>query len=551
MQKMSLSQLAAIRVGKQLLNGYRRDISRLNHKIWQFEGAFKKGFAGRHLSEICSALAIVTGMAFIAGHYFASEIAAFLGASPDTVRVLLGFAVIGSVVSLLRPAFRFRVIKFMATPLAVTTFVIVFLGTRIVYLAFMLVGAILLMMGLVAAEDVKIYRQRLIVIPRVKRQVARYERQVAKQGIKDICPGRTCGHAGQAVHVCPQCGQVDTELKPNRYGAFYHIHRCESPPNPTGPTYFRIPTLDAAMRNDRLKRPEAAALRALELDTPIAPAPLLKQDESVRTRDQLERHCEHCEAAYPEWKLPERLIAVVGGDGVGKTSFVMATADRLMSATRYDPHISKAQEPAFMDVLRRWQTNDLRSTTPLQSADAYQFRLTLKGQDTLLYYYDAPGSDYSSIAQFGRQEFVQRLDGIVLLIDPFNLDGLRDIDQASFEASFTPLEDIIETLITTLLRMQGGNQRYTIPVAVVITKADLPLAQRDLGAVAGMGHDRNKTCRQALAFWGADWLMHLLDKHLDTIEYFACSPLADRPDQLVSFPPHDVMEPLEWIFTNL
>lgn len=549
MQKMSLSQLAAIRVGKQLLNRYRWDIRRLNRIIWHLEGAFQKRFAGRHLSEIGVALAIVAGAAFIAGHYFANEITDFLGASPDTVRVLLGFAVVWSVVSLLRPSFRFRVIKVMAAPLAMVTFVVVFLGTRILYLVSMLVGAILLMLGLVAAEDVKIYRQRLIVLPRVKRQVARYERQLAKQGIQDICPSRTCGHVGQAIHVCSQCGQMDTGLKPNRYGAFYHIHRCENPTN-TSIVYYQVPTLDAAAR-DRMKRSEAAAYRALAQDKLISPAPLLKQGDPVKTRDQLERHCAHCEATYPEWKLPERLIAVVGGDGVGKTSFVMATAHHLMSTTRYNAHIAEAQHAPFMDALRRWQKNDLRSTTPLQSADAYQFRLTLNDQDTLLYYYDAPGSDYSSIAQFGRQEFVQRLDGIVLLIDPFNLDGLRDLDEASFEASFTPLEDIVETLITTLLRLQGGNQRYTIPVAVVITKADLPLAQRDLGAVAGIKHDRNKTCRQALAFWGADWLMNLLDKHLETIDYFACSTLADRPDQLFSFPPHDVMEPLEWIFMNL
>lgn len=327
------------------------------------------------------------------------------------------------------------------------------------------------------------------------------------------CPTRGCSYRGLPIYVCPKCARQHPRLWPNLQGLFHHPCQCGQ----------KLPTLDLLGRN------------------------------------RLVRLCASCKtelSATSIGKLSEEFVALVGGPDVGKTTFLLMSTHILLNG------VTGRQIRAEIDVPRQKKELDqelanlrvgiLPAKTDFSLIRAYQFRLNRSKRETLLYYYDAAGEEFSSIDRFGRHENVKHLNGLILLVDPFSLPGLQHETAkggVGLRASPTALDDVVAAMVGTMHRLGGSRgQLSAIPLAVVITKADAKPVQIVLGDISHK-LPTSPQCNQALQQWGAGNALRVLQQNFKTIHYFACSALGrtPQPGDNKPFQAYGVLEPLLWI----
>jgi len=250
-------------------------------------------------------------------------------------------------------------------------------------------------------------------------------------------------------------------------------------------------------------------------------------------------------------------VALVGGPSVGKTTFLLMSIQSLINGIQggklMRAEIAAPRQKADIEQ----ELAALKIGIPPVKTDrtlrhAYQLRLQQHSGESLLFYYDAAGEEFSSIERYGRHENVKHLDGLILLVDPFSLDGLRHEaarNDAALGASTTALDDVVAATIGTLHRMhRQKNQQNPIPLAVVITKADAEPVKNVLGDIRHR-LPSDKRCKQALEDWGAGNSLRLLQQNFKTVRFFACSALGRVPQQGLNrpFQPYGILEPLLWV----
>lgn len=341
------------------------------------------------------------------------------------------------------------------------------------------------------------------------------------------CPSGECSYRGQPLHVCPNCGQEYPKVWPSLYGHFYHI--C-------GSCGTRLPTLDWLGRRKLVRRcggtrPDGSACRELL-------------------------------TAETGGRVPERLVAIVGGPSTGKTCYQTMLVRELTREEKGNPAPITAEIDNPQDREQWDREGPLleRGEAPPKTQEgvpqAFTLLIRFKRRHYRLYLYDAAGEEYDSIRAFGRHEQIKHIDGLILLSDPFALPGFTDRleeEELPADASPAPLEEVADATINALNRMRGttGGRRHHVPLAVVINKADTEPVKAELGDVAESPPD-SKRCREALLEWGAGAAIRVLENNVANVRYFACSALgrdADEDDDR-PFECHGVLEPLAWILAR-
>jgi hypothetical protein len=326
------------------------------------------------------------------------------------------------------------------------------------------------------------------------------------------CPNRECSYRGLPVHVCAKCGENHEKLWPNKFGLFYHFCTCGK----------KLPTLD------------------------------------VMGRGKLTRLCATCKIRLSEdiGELPEELVALVGGPSVGKTNFLLMSTKRLMESKNEKGIQAEIVVPGQEQELNQGIA-DLEAGIPPEKTKvthtlAYLLRVKRESRKSLLYYYDAAGEEFSSIKRSGCHKNVKHLDGLIFLVDPFCLEGLKykaAIEESGLRPSQTPLDNVVSSTIATLHRIRfNGSQRNSLPLAVVITKADAKSVQEVLGDIKRQ-LPTSEQCEEALIKWGARNSLQLIRQHFKTLRFFACSSLGRTPreDDYRPFKEYGIEEPLQWI----
>jgi hypothetical protein len=322
------------------------------------------------------------------------------------------------------------------------------------------------------------------------------------------CPNRLCAYRGLPIHVCPRCGREHGRLWPNLYGVFYHPCTCG----------HRLPTLD------------------------------------ILGRSNLVRLCTDCRTELSVVGLPEELVALAGATSVGKTTFLLSSIQSLQEgdSKRLKTEAVVPQQQEYLEgEITKLKHGTEPAKTDFSLAHAYLLRLERESRQTLLFYYDAAGEVFSSIDSFTNQKVVKYLDGLILLVDPFSLEGLcHEVDRCEegIRPSPTPFIDVVAGTIATLHKARGSRNRNSILLAVVITKADAQPVKAVLGDVTYRLPTSDK-CKDALINWGAGNSLQLLHQNFKTIRYFACSALGRSPDihNRSPFKAYGVLEPLAWI----
>jgi hypothetical protein len=267
-------------------------------------------------------------------------------------------------------------------------------------------------------------------------------------------------------------------------------------------------------------------------------------------RNRLERRCGGCDMPLMgrhAGRARERLVAVAGGTGSGKTNYLLMLAAEATSgrgALRGEIDDEAQRE----DFRREWRNLAIGVPAPKTSevASAFLLYATVAGERCQLYLYDAPGEEFASIGRMHAHQYFPLLEGILLLVDPLSFDAVREREGA-VDYPPVPLHDVVtSTLVTASAgKLLDRDGRIPLRVAVVISKADLSSVRERTG---GASVARGRACRNAIAAWGGEASIRAIEHRFREVEYFACSPLG-RPAGLpgAPFAGRGIAEPLVWL----
>jgi hypothetical protein len=306
------------------------------------------------------------------------------------------------------------------------------------------------------------------------------------------------------------------------------------------------------------------------------------------------RACPACHtplsSTFAESRSP--LVGMVGGKGAGKTVYlsvlhhelrttvrrrfqadIRLTGDQQGGAGSPRQWLENYEEQLFTQGRLFEQTagalNGLRTPVVIEWRQPKR-RLGIETfATTVLSFYDAAGEDLTSQDRVHTQAYLGVANGLVLLLDPWQLPGAMeriDVPAAAVRDAEPPLE--VLNRITELLRVAHqvkASKRVKVPLAVVFAKMDAffpvlggnhPLLVKPAalpGYDESAGQDTHEHVRAMLHEYGADDIDAHLMHNYATFRYFAVSALGAEPDYASrevdagGVQPFRVEEPLLWL----
>lgn len=298
--------------------------------------------------------------------------------------------------------------------------------------------------------------------------------------------------------------------------------------------------------------------------------------------------CPHCHMFLPTaaaaGRLTPKVIAIIGTRASGKSNYFGVLIETLMRRMSSEVGLHMIDQETFSLSLGRQTNSDAEyrrryynklfdradpvalpptvtaRTEPtlripliyrLESSSAGWLR-RLRGRHALdLVLFDAAGEDLKdddprTLDQFYR--FLQYAAGIVFLIDPTQVPGIRNLLSAEVQAACELVtDDAPDRLITRVIQMfqrrkgLGPGGRIRTPVAFAFSKSDLlrPVLDRNSRILRPCSHHggfNESDCRQVseevarcLARWGEERLVRLVRNSFADAQFFALSALGQLP----------------------
>jgi hypothetical protein len=309
------------------------------------------------------------------------------------------------------------------------------------------------------------------------------------------------------------------------------------------------------------------------------------------------RACPACHtplsSIFAESRSP--LVGMVGGKGAGKTVYLSVLHHELRTTVRRRFHADirlSGDHQGGVGSPRQWladyeeqlfrhgrlfeQTagalNGLRAPVVIEWRQPQRKLGRQTFGTTVLSFYDAAGEDLTSQDRVHTQAYLGVADGLVLLLDPWQLPGAMDridVPASAVREAEPPLE--VLNRITELLRVAHqvkASKRVKVPLAVVFAKMDAffpvlggnhPLLAKPAALPAypeTAGQDTHEHVRAMLHEYGADDIDAHLMHNYATFRYFAVSALGAAPDYAAKevdvggVQPFRVEEPLLWLLSG-
>lgn len=323
---------------------------------------------------------------------------------------------------------------------------------------------------------------------------------------------------------CPACGAVHKKLLPGPYGIWHHTCQCGQ-------------VLPSSFMSGRSR---------LDALCPVCMSDILASD------------------ARPI------VFQLVGGSNAGKTAFLASFFHEYRQELDAVPALSTtipAEYQPFFDDLEHWFRDGICPATAERNARMYPLLLQ-SPQDVprQLSVLDVAGElfDGSSGTEPLQQQF-RYCDGLLFLLDPFSSGSLRRSRSAAGDDlsgfSSMPAEDAAAGFINYLLRTGHADPsaRCSIPLAVLIAKADLPEVKRRIGPAkissifrkapdryTSIQQARDELCRDFLCSIGLAGAVGELEAQFSRLHYFPISAMGHAPDG-TPFEPWGIMEPIRWL----
>lgn len=339
------------------------------------------------------------------------------------------------------------------------------------------------------------------------------------------------------VFLCG-CGAEHTRLWPSLYGVLHHTcSKCDT----------QLPTLE---RNGRR---------------------------------EIARQCPHCkrELNADIGELTNIHVPVVGGPFAGKSNFIVMATNELRrrcgeTGEALVTFPDKVHEREFeASVTRLAHGRELAKTADVVP-QAYTLSIRPRGSRVgkIVYLYDAAGEAYANEADTQKQIYFQYAHGVILIIDPFSIPGLRHELEERVESMRTSLRPSPLAVMGSYERMLAvleanvglvRNKRFPHPLSVVVTKTDALGLEDQIGAPAAaallardpqLGSETEAMdvlVRQFLCRYGLENFVRDVELQFEVVRFFSCSALGRMPGATDARPyvPLRVLEPLTSILGHV
>lgn len=339
------------------------------------------------------------------------------------------------------------------------------------------------------------------------------------------------------AYVCPSCGARHQMLAPGRYGGLYRRCNC-----------------GAKLSSHFLTK-----------------------------RSQLEAHCPHCDMVLNGVESRPICVPIVGGRSAGKTAFITAFAHDFIESeapraglaiTHYSDETRNYYENVICSDYVSGQTHMTATENDINAVSSKAFSFIIADKklhpDRLVQVYDVAGESFVNQSENEQQLQYNYCHGIVFIIDPLSireiynrLDETADVRDAQ-SLGTEDLTMVLDAFLNKLRVVTGKSEskKMDVPLALVISKCDLPILQEDLGEdrieemvnAAPEGSEisrlaaQEELCRQFLREYMPDFMQNV-DMKFEKYRCFCCSAIG-HTRETGKFEPKGVLDSMEWIFSE-
>ena len=377
------------------------------------------------------------------------------------------------------------------------------------YIGLVVGGALFALVGLVPASLVALFAAAAWAVGAPLRGLERLRRK--RQGTHFDCP-ECHDRFGLPVYVCPSCSAKHHELAPGPFGVLRHRCTCAS----------RLPAVQWLGRE------------RLASECPAHGHPLGEGVGTVRTFH----------------------VPVAGGPATGKSTFLAAAMVNLEDAAAagaLTTSVQSSSRDGYDRLLEGFRRGVLPTKTVDLQAPALVAEVRGKAKSALLYAYDVAGEAYGDEHELRSDPGYGLAEGVVVLIDPFALDRVRN--ELGDEIAATPQlgvsreapQRVLERLVGVL--DEKGIDLKRLPAAICITKCDALGIGTTIDATDGADDDAR--VRAWLQTQGAGNLLRAAKGTFKEIRCFSTSALGRTPGTGSGpFAPAGTLEPLLWLLAT-
>lgn len=309
------------------------------------------------------------------------------------------------------------------------------------------------------------------------------------------------------------------------------------------------------------------------------------------SRESSQRLCPHChnELPFTVDTTESHIIAVLGAKAVGKTNYIAVLINELRKLGAEfeftlldlnDYTTSTYKNDFYQPLFRNKKVIDM--TQKEAGGRPLMYRLKFLGKGELfnrnrcltLVFFDTAGENLDSDSRIGlRNRYLTHASGLLLLVDPLQIEGVRDRLEGTgcpLPSEFTEPTEILQRIVRVFHseRPMGGTKKIDVPVAVAFTKSDvlrdyklLPPGNAIYNQPRHQGVFREDTRQQIsdelnalFVNWKTTELEQLMQGEFKEHSYFGLSSLGEAPDpsgQLFAISPFRVEDPLLWLLSRL
>jgi len=355
----------------------------------------------------------------------------------------------------------------------------------------------------------------------------------------------------------------------------------------------RYEKLSVPPMRGRIFKADSSVWRSIRRSVTGAPGGALRCQCGERTWEV----CPFCHHDLPTGfaEVKTKTIALIGAKHSGKSNYITVLIHELFSdnvGAKFDSSIF-AWDKAWdnEDTSKRYKDNfeqyiyghnvvvpaTVSATAKTNRPLVYKFDLNRRSsllarkrkRVSLMAFFDTAGEDLDNIDVMSTEaKYIANSDGIVLLLDPLQMEQVRNQLQGSVKLPMKYTEPIhivgktIE-LIQRFKGLRGQKANITIPLAVTFSKIDeiLPLFDAGSPLRQDSNHDgyfditdaeiASENIKAHLAKWEGGNLDRVLKNHFQTYSYFGLSALGVSPEAngrlSIGAAPFRVVDPVLWI----
>lgn len=304
--------------------------------------------------------------------------------------------------------------------------------------------------------------------------------------------------------------------------------------------------------------------------------------------ESLLRCCPHCHMDLPP-QLANRnrslVFSVIGAKGTGKSHYLAVLIAQIQEYLEgplgftmgwvddYTNHRyrQKFRDPLFKGKLTLDQTRSATNESDVSRPLLYELTFPRpKGAKVaptvLLAFFDTAGEDMNEEAVMATvNRYIYRSDGVILLLDPLQLDHVRaELDgRVALPEQATEINDIVQrtsNLIRKGRRLPPGAP-IPIPLAVTFSKIDavedllggqsavIRTPRYDRGYDVADGKEVSRELKSTLLDWKGGHVLRQVETRFPTHQLFGLSALGCNPQAGVvpRVTPHRVADPFLWL----